>query len=104
MPYLLDLGSLFPQFYSELLKTLPVNDEIFVAQLFSNDLPYLKNQVQHKTSPEKAVRFLDSVIEPSVVCGDDSVFYQLLNVMEDGTLAMIEFANAIRAAGADQGL
>ena len=47
-----------------------MDDAVFVAKLFSNDLlpGDLKNQLKlvHRTSADKAVLFLDSVIEPSV--------------------------------------
>ena len=60
---------------------------MFVAKLFSNDLlpGDLKNQLKlvHRTSADKAVVFLDSVIEPSVTSDGGSSFDKLLHVMED---------------------
>ena len=64
-----------------------MDDAVFIAKLFSNDLlpGDLKNQLKllHRTSADKAVLFLDSVIEPSVTSDGGSSFNKLLNVMED---------------------
>ena len=80
-------AEVFKQFYSELVKTLPMDDAVFIAELFSNDLlpGDLKNQLKlmHRTSADKAVLFLDSVIESSVTSDGGSSFDKLLNVMED---------------------
>ena len=77
----------FKQFYSKLVETLPMDDAVFIAKLFSNDLlpGDLKNQLKllHRTSADKAVLFLDRVIEPSVTSDGGSSFDKLLNVMED---------------------
>ena len=77
----------FQQFYSKLVETLPMDDAVFVAELFSNDLlpDDLWNQLKllHRTSADKAVLFLDSVIEPSVTSDGGSSFDKLLHVMED---------------------
>ena len=77
----------FQQFYSKLVETLPMDDAVFVAKLFSNDLlpGDLKNQLKllHRTSADKAVLFLDSVIEPSVTSDGGSSFDKLLHIMED---------------------
>ena len=64
-----------------------MDDTLFIAKLFSNDLlpGDLKNQLKllHRTSADKAGHFLDSVIEPSVTSDGGSSFDKLLNVMED---------------------
>ena len=79
-------SEVFQQFYSKLVETLPMDDAVFVAKLFSNDLlpGDLKNQLKlvHRTSADKAVLFLDSVIEPSVTSDGGSSFDKLLHVME----------------------
>ena len=63
-----------------------MDDAVFIAKLFSNNLlpGDLKNQLKllHRTSADKAVLFLDSVIEPSVTSDGGSSFNKLLNVME----------------------
>ena len=80
-------NKVFQQFYSKLVKTLPMDDAVFTAELFSNDLlpGDLKNQLKlvHRTSADKAVLFLDSVIEPTVTSDGGSSFAKLLYVMED---------------------
>ena len=91
----------FRKFYSKLVKTLPMDDAVFIAELFSNDLlPVdLKNQLKllHRTSADKAVLFLDSVIDPSVTSDDGSSFDKLLNVMEDSEYPHVkELAKQIR--------
>ena len=77
----------FRQFYSKLVKTLPMDDTLFMAELFSNDLlpSDLKDQLNlpNKTSAEKATLLLNNVIEPSVTSDCGSSFDKLLNVMED---------------------
>ena len=79
--------AVYQQFYSKLVKTLPMDDAVFTAELFSNDLlpGDLKNQLKlvHRTSADKAVLFLDSVIEPSVTSDGGNSFDKLLHVMED---------------------
>ena len=80
-------ATVFQQFYGKLVKTLPMDDAMFTAELFANDLlpGNLKNQLKlvHRTSADKAVLFLDSVIEPSVTGDGGSSFDKLLHVMED---------------------
>ena len=79
---------LFRQFYSNLVKTLPMNDAIFIAELYSRDLlpDNIKEHVESlPTTAQKASYFLDHVIKPSVTStsGVASSFDQLLDVMED---------------------
>ena len=79
-------ATVFQQFYGKLVKTLPMDDVVFTAELFSNDLlpGNLKSQLKsEKTSADKAALFLDSVIEPSVTSDGGSSFDKLLHVMED---------------------
>ena len=98
------MGSeVFQQFYSKLVKTLPMDDAVFTAELFSNDLlpGNLKNQLKlvHRTSADKAVLFLDSVIEPSVTSDGGSSFDKLLHVMEDSEYQHVkELAEEIRTS------
>ena len=93
----------FQQFYSKLVKTLPMDDTVFTAELFSNDLlpGDLKNQVNlpHKTSADKATLLLNNVIEPSVTSDGGSSFDKLLNVMEDSEYQHVkELAKQIRTS------
>ena len=94
-------SEVFQQFYSKLVKTLPMDDGVFTAELFSNDLlpGDLKNQLKlvHRTSADKAVLFLDSVIEPSVTSDGGSSFDKLLHVIEDSEYQHVkELAEEIR--------
>ena len=78
-----------------------MDDAVFIAKLFSNNLlpGDLKNQLKllHRTSADKAVLFLDSVIEPSVTSDGGSSFDKLLNVMEDSEYQHVkELAKQIR--------
>ena len=73
----------FQQFYSKLVETLPMDDPNFTAKLYSARLlsSYLKEYVESRspaTRTEKATRFLDQMIKPSVISFD-----KLLHVMED---------------------
>ena len=78
-------SEVFKQFFAKLTKSLPMDDPIFVAELFSHDLlpgdHY--DQVQSRsTRADKAVYFLNHVIKPALTTGVGS-FNELLNVMED---------------------
>ena len=80
-----------------------MDDAVFVAKLFSNDLlpGDLKNQLKLvcRTSADKAVLFLDSVIEPSVTSDGGSSFDKLLHVMEDSEYQHVqELAKQIRSS------
>ena len=97
----------FQQFYPKLVKTLPINDVIFMAELYSRDLlpDDLKEHVESLvTSAKKASYFLDHVIKPSITIGDASRFDDLLNVMEDSEYQDVkELAKLIRDNIADSG-
>ena len=95
------IAEVFQQFYSKLVKTLPMNDAVFIVKLFSNNLlpGDLKNQLKllHRTSADKAALFLDSVMEPSVTSDFGSSFDKLLNVMEESEYQHVkELAKHIR--------
>ena len=97
----------FQQFCPKLVKTLPMNDVIFMAELYSRDLlpEDLKEHVESlATSAKKASYFLDHVIKPSITIGDASRFDDLLNVMEDSEYQDVkELAKLIRDNIADNG-
>ena len=90
-------SELFQQFYSKLVETLPMDDPNFTAKLYSARLlsSYLKEYVESRspaTRTEKATRFLDQVIKPSVTSFD-----KLLHVMEDSEYQHVkELAEEIR--------
>ena len=95
--------TVFQQFYSKLVETLPMDDAVFTTKLFSNNLlpGDLKNQLKlvHRTSAEKAVLFLDSAVKPSVTSDDGSSFDKLLHVMEDIEYQRVkELAEEIRTS------
>ena len=80
-----------------------MDDAVFIAKLFSNDLlpGDLKNQLKllHRTSADKATLFLDTVIEPSVTSDGGSSFDKLFNVMEDSEYKHVKkLANQIRTS------
>ena len=80
-----------------------MDDTLFIAKLFTNDLlpGDLKSQLKllHRTSADKAALFLDSVIEPSVIRDDGSSFDKLLNVMEGSDFEGVkELAKQIRTS------
>ena len=57
----------FQKFYVQLVQTLPMNDAIFIAQLFSCNLfpGNLMEEVHAKpTAAEKTAHFLDYGIKP----------------------------------------
>ena len=96
-------SEVFKKFYSKLVKTLPMNDAIFIAELYSRDLlpGDLKEQIASlATRADKATHLLDHVIKPSVT-GDDvgNCFDELLNVMEDNDHQGVkELAKLIRTS------
>ena len=70
--------------YPELLRLLPMDDNMFVAELFKNNLlPNNLKAVIHSSSTraDKATEFLDSVIKPSAENLNDVNFNVLLQVM-----------------------
>ena len=70
--------------YPELLRLLPMEDNMFVAELFKNNLlPNNLKAVIHSSSTraDKATEFLDSVIKPSAENLNDVNFNVLLQVM-----------------------
>ena len=77
----------FQQFYCKLVDVLPMDDVLFITELYSEGLlpGNLMSQVNlaQKTSAEKAVLFLDSVIKPSLIINGWSSFDKLLDVMKN---------------------
>ena len=78
------LSKIVRQFYEQLVKTLPMDNPVFIASLNTQELfpDYIKDAVEAKeTKYEKAKYFLDTII----TCGidyDDTYFKKLLNVMK----------------------
>ena len=99
--------------YSKLVKTLPMNDAIFIADLYSCDLlpGDLRDQLNlpHRTSADKATLFLNNVIEPSVTSGVGSSFDKLLIVMEDCDHESVKelaklIRTSLRSSNSDNGM
>ena len=95
-------SAVFKEFYSKLVKTLPMNDAIFIAELYSHDLLSndLKAHIESLTTEgRKAMYFLDHVIKPSVTSDIGSSFDKLLNVIEDSEYQGVkELAEQIRTS------
>ena len=95
-------SEVFKKFYVQLVKKLPMNDTLFTAELFANDLlpGDQKERVESlPTKSDKASYFLDHVIKPSVTSDDGSSFDKLLNVMEDSDHQGVkELAKLIRTS------
>jgi len=84
-------SEVFQSFFATLAKSLPMDDPIFIAELFSHGLlpgDHYDQVESRSTRAEKAVYFLNHVIKPSLIT-DGGSFNGLLNVMEDS-----EFPNA----------
>ena len=95
-------SEVFKEFYCKLVETLPMNDALFIAKLYSRDLLPDDNKEYVQSLPtraNKAMYFLDHVIKPSVTTGVGSSFDQLLNVMEDSEHQGVkELAKLIRTS------
>jgi len=88
-------SEVFKQFFAKLAKSLPMDDVIFVAELFSHDLlpgDHYDQVESRSTRAERAVYFLSHVIKPAITT-DIGSFNELLNIMEDS-----EFPNAKKLA------
>ena len=78
----------FRDFYSKLVKILPMKDALFVADLYSQGLlpDDQKDQIKSlATRADMVVHFLDNVIKPDVTSGigTGASFNKLLNLMND---------------------
>lgn len=97
----LSSSEVFRQFYSKLVKALPMDDAFFIAELVTHNL--LPDNIQdhvraQPTSADKALYFLDHVIRPSVSSDTGSSFDELLDVMEDSDYHVNELAKQIRSS------
>ncbi|XP_065898529.1 NACHT, LRR and PYD domains-containing protein 3-like isoform X2 [Dysidea avara] len=93
-------SKVFQLFYAKLVKTLPMDDAVFIAELFSaNLLPGdVKDFVESKPSRAiKASYFLDHMIKLSVMTGAGRSFDDLIKVMENSEYDSVkELAELIR--------
>ena len=84
-------------FHVQLVKTLPMNDTIFMAELTPHFFAVgnLKERVQAQTTvQEKAAYFLENAIKRSLDGGDITSFQKLLLIMNSGYQTNV--AEAIR--------
>ena len=97
--YKMSTSEVFKQFFAKLAKSLPMDDPIFVAELFSHDLlpgDHYDQVESQSTRADKAVYFLNHAIKPAMVT-DAGSFDELLNVMEDSEFCNVkELAQQIR--------
>ena len=88
------------QFFAKLAKSLPMDDPLFVAELFTHDLlpgDHYDQTESRLTRADKAVYFLNHVIKPAVV-SDARSFNELLKVMEDSEYCYVkELVHQIRS-------
>ena len=92
-------NEVFKHFFAKLAKSLPMDDPIFVAELFSHDLlpgDHYDQVESRLTRADKTVYFLSHVIKPAITT-DARSFNELLNVMEDSEYSNVkELAQQIK--------
>lgn len=78
----------YQKYYVELVRCLPMDDVVFIGELFKNEL--LPSDLKAKlkslsTSKEKAAKFLDDVIEPALNAENSNgeMYFTLLSVMKE---------------------
>jgi len=89
----------FEDYYALLVQSLPMDDTIFIAKLYSKHLlpGNLKSTLQSlPTSADKAAMMLDQAIEPFMKINDIIPLKKLLTIMEDS--GMKNLAKSIRSA------
>ena len=93
-------GEVFKQFFAKLAKSLPMDDPIFIAELFAHDLlpgDHYDQVESLGTRAKKATHFLHNVIRPSIIT-DVGRFSKLLDIMEDSEYCNVkELAQQIRS-------
>ena len=90
----------FNDFYLSLVQSLPLNDDLFLARLHSEDLltENSMDKLQSLSSPvEKATHFLDQVIESSLKNDNITPLTKLLKAMEDHRSGLKRLAVTIRS-------
>lgn len=79
-------SEVFQKNYTNLVKLLPMKDELFIAELFTrNLLPGNLKETLHSipVSTARASVFLDTAIKPTVSTNDSTKFNILLEVMKN---------------------
>ena len=80
----MSLLKIFQHYYPRLVCLLPMDDDLFLANLYGNKLlpGDLKASIMSlSTSAKKATKFLDAVIEPSININETEQFKLLLSIM-----------------------
>lgn len=80
MPSVLEV---FRKNYPQLMRILPMNDEFFLADLYAENLlpGSLKDDLKLLPISQRATKFLDEVIKPSIEINDCTKFQTLLRLM-----------------------
>ena len=95
-------SEVFQKFYKQLVALLPLDDSLFLAELFTYDLlpNDLKGQIEASTTrADKATIFLDHRIRSEIHAGYSTSFTKLLNVMENsGDCSLTSLTREIRGA------
>ena len=89
----------FEEHYPQLMKVLPMDDDYFIAELYAKNLltGSLKADIESLSTIDRASKFLDDVIKPSVENNDCTKFHTLLRLMEKTDHSTIKaLANKIR--------
>ena len=89
-------------FHVQLVKTLPMNDTIFMAELTPHffGVGNLKERVQAETTThDKAAYFLENAIKHSLDAGDITSFQKLLSIMNSGYQTSVAAAIRTRING-----
>ena len=87
----LSMAEIYQQFYEQFVQVLPMCNTGFVEKLSEHGLFSEDTQVaaqSESTQVGKTLLFLDNVIRPGIMIGNDKNFNKLLIVMEN-----CEFAN-----------
>ena len=91
----------FEDNYETLVRSLPMDDAIFLARLYSKRLLPGNIKALLKSLPtqaDKAIEFLDQAIEPSLQSNNVTPLKKLLTIMEDyGNDALKSLAKTIRS-------
>jgi len=89
----------FKEYYVDLIQSLPMQDVLFLANLFKHSLIFgsLKNEVKQKSTSEAAADyFLDNAIEKDIARGRIESFVTLLSIMEEYSPSLRNLATEIK--------
>ena len=74
----------FQEHYQKLMRALPMDDDYFIAELYAKNLltGSLKADIESLSTTNRASKFLDDVIKPSIENNDCTKFHTLLQLMK----------------------